>query len=577
MSDILDKLNSLWRYTKVGRKRIYPAVSMMIVGSLIFATLPVIAKSYIDEFLNQSGNYDFSINDLLVMLAGFSLMVIAWFVLYSYGRNVVINDVSGRLMRDAIADKAERISVASLEDHHSGDMTALMAYDVPNVIKAMRFDIPNFFVQLALLIFIIVMMFYLNITLALVYLILLAVSYVVTRRIGDRMHRQMEIRQESMGRLNGYFNDVISSHSLVKIYGLEDKVKENFDRIDEIHSGSYIRTTSMSGFIEPFSRIIDNVGYFVTAVMGAVMIINGDTTFGTFLAFISYAAIIGRPLVSFTDSINRIQNASVSYDRICDYLDEIEMPNESAYESIDKASVEGEVTFNDVSFTYPDGTKALEHVDFTIRPGSIVTIIGEEGSGKSTVSDLIMGFRTATEGEVLLDGRNIADIRRSDLRSVIGISLQDPFIFEGSVYYNLSQTVSDEDIVRMSEMTGLDRYVRRLPKGYDTVVGGRGHGLSSGETQMLSITRLLLHDPKVMIFDESSSEMDPLTSMNAFSSIRDRLKNKTLIIVDNTPVSVMHADTVIFMGKGKVLDIGTHSELMDRNPQYVEMYRNMVS
>ena len=332
----------------------------------------------------------------------------------------------------------------------------------------------------------------------------------------------------------------------------------------------------MFGFIEPLSRIIDNVGYFVTAVIGSMMIIDGDLTFGTFLAFISYAAIIGRPLVSFSNSINKIQSATVSYDRILEFLDETEMPDESAYDDIDPQLSKGDIRFEDVSFTYPDGTKALDHVNMTISSGSVVTIIGEEGSGKSTVSDLIMGFRTATEGRVLLDGKDIADVKRSRLRTLIGISSQDPFIFEGSVYYNLSQTASDEAIDRMSELTGFDAFVRKMAKGYNTVVGGRGHGLSSGEMQLLSITRLLLYDPKVMIFDESSSEMDPLTGITAFSSTRDRLKDKTLIIVDNTPLSVKYADTVIFMGKGKVLDIGTHSELMDRNPAYVDMYRNMV-
>ena len=576
MNDSFKKLGTLWKYTKKGKRKMIPAVIMMIIGSLIFATIPVIAKNYIDNFSKAGGEYVFSWTEILTIAGAFILMILAWFILYSVGKAKVIEDVSGRKLRDEIARKAGRMSVASLEDHEAGDVTALMANDASVVIRSMREDIPNFFVQLALLIFISVMMFILNIYLASIYLILLIISYGVTRRIGERLHRQMEIRQESMGKLSGYFNDAISSHSLVKIYGLEDAVGGNFEEINMAHRGSSVRTSSMFGFIEPLSRIIDNVGYFVTAVAGSIMIIDGDLTFGTFLAFISYAAIIGRPLVSFTNSINRVQSAMVSYDRILSFLDEIEMPDESAYDDIDPSAAEGDLRFEDVSFTYPDGTKALDHVNFTIRPGSMVTVIGEEGSGKSTVSDLIMGFRIATEGKVTMGGKDIADVKRRSLRSIIGISSQDPFIFEGSVYYNLSQTASEEEIVKMSELTGFDACVRKMAKGYNTVIGGRGHGLSSGEMQLLSITRLLLYDPKVMIFDESSSEMDPLTGISAFSSIRDRLKGKTLIIVDNTPISVQHADTVIYMGRGKVLDVGTHSELMDRNPDYVEMYRNMV-
>lgn len=576
MNETLIKLQSLWKYTKKGKRRVIPGILMMILGSLIFAAIPIIARSYIDNLSDGTDSYDIGGTDVYLAMAGLVLMVLAWYILYTWGRNIVIQDVSGKKLRDDLAGKVERISVSSIEDEDSGDVTALLANDCPEVIRAMRMDIPNFFVQLALLIFITSMMFILDIYLALVYFVLLIISYSITRNIGNRMHRQMQIRQESIGRLNGYFSDVITSHSLVKIYGLEGVVKDNFARIDEEHRGSYIRTASMFGFIEPLSRIIDNAGYFLTAVIGSIMIIEGHLTFGTFIAFISYATIIGRPLVSFTSSINRVQGASVSYDRILAFLNKTEMPNESAYEDIDTGAIQGGIRFDKVSFEYPGGVKALTDVDFEIRPGSVVTVIGEEGSGKSTVSDLIMGFRTATEGEVLLDGRNIADLKRSKLRSVVGISSQDPFIFEGSVYYNLSQTASEEEIERVSKLTGFDECVKRLPKGYRTVVGGRGHGLSSGETQLLSITRLLLYDPKVIIFDESSSEMDPLTSTAVFSSIRDHLKGKTVIIVDNTPTSVMHSDTVIFMGKGRVLDIGSHSELMDRNRDYVEMYRNMV-
>ena len=566
----------MWKYTKKGRKRFIPALIIMIIGSLIFATIPMIARNYVDGLSRESEGYDLTVSDLGFAIFALVGMMLAWYILYTLGRTAIINDVSGKILRDEIAQKTNRISIATLEDRRSGDAAAMIANDVPEVVKAMHTELPNFFVQLATLIFIVVMMFVLNVYLALIYFVLLMVTYHITRRIGNKMHRSMQTKQESMGRLNGYFNDAITSHSLVKIYGLEDKVLANFQRIDDEHKGSYVRTTSVFGYIEPLSRIVDNVGYFITAVLGVVMILDGMTTFGTFLAFISYATIIGKPLASFTGSINKVQSAMVSYDRILEYLNITELPDESAYEDIDPDSVSGDIEFRDVSFTYPDGTVALTDANFTIKNGTIVTIIGEEGSGKSTVSDLIMGFRTATEGQVLLGGHDISDIKRTKLRTVIGMSSQNPVIFEGTVYYNLSQTETDEEIERISRMTGLDDVVKALPKGYNTVIGGRGRGLSSGEKQLLSITRLMIYNRKVMIFDESTSEMDPLTSISAFTAMRENLRGKTLVIVDNTPISVRYADTVIFMGRGRVLDIGTHEELMGRNPAYTEMYRNMT-
>ena len=577
MFETINKFQKLWRYSKRGKKKMVPGVILMILGSLIFATIPMIARNYIDGLSNTSGVYDFMITDLYYAIAGLAVMVTAWFVLYTTGKTIVVDETSGKRMRDDLAEKVSRISVATLEDRMPGDTTAIMANDVPVMVRAIHTDIPNFFVHLALLFFIVIMMFLLSIQLTAIYLLLLIVSYFVTRKLGVRMHRQMMIKQESMGRLSGYFSDAIMSHSMVKIYGLEDKVIESFDSIDDVHTGSYVRTSSAFSYVEPLSRIVDNIGYLVTAIIGSMMIIDGYMTFGAFFAFISYTIIIGRPLISFTDSINRLQSASVSYDRILEFLDEVEMPNESAYDDIDTDSAKGGIEFRDVSFTYPDGTKALRDVCFSIEPGSMISIVGVEGSGKSTLSDLLMGFRTASSGEVLLDGNDIAEIKRSKLRSVIGISSQDPYIFEGTILYNLSQTAEREDIIMMSKLTGFDSYVSKLPRGYDTIVGGRGHKLSSGEIQLLSITRLLLYDPKVMIFDESTSNMDQLTATTAFSSIRDHLKDKTLIVVDNTPLSVQYADKVVFLGKGTVIDAGTHSELMDRNPAYVDMYRNMVA
>ncbi len=577
MNDYIHKLTSLWKYTKKGKRAAIPGIIMMILGGAIFAAMPLMGRLYIDE-LDKSGDvFSIKSEDIFVMIVATVLFVLAWFALYGYGRTKVIRDVSGKKLRDDIAMKTNRIPAASIEDSGIGDISATMANDVPVIVKTMRMEISNFFVQLAILVIILGMMFYLNHVLATVYLVLFIVTYYLTRRIGNRMRRDMETKQDSIGEMNDLFSQSIARHSLIKIYGLEDKAMEMFDGIDSKQSGSYVRTTSVFSFIEPLSRIVDNVGYLLTGVIGAVMIIQNVLSFETFFAFICYAAIIGRPLVSFTDSVNKIQAAAVSYDRVLEFMEKEEMPDQSSYEPIDTESAEGNLEFRDVSFSYPNGTKALDSVSFSISPGSKIAIVGEEGSGKSTVSDMIMGFRQATEGELLLDGKDISTIRRKDLRKLIGISTQTPFLFEGTVYYNLSPTASKEEIIAMSKLTGFDEHVKYFPRGYDTVIGGRGHGLSSGEIQLLSITRLLLYGPKIMIFDESASDMDPITTMSTLDSIKSHFVGKTVIVVDNTPIAAAKADVVVFMSKGKVLDIGTHIELMDRNPAYVEMYRNMLA
>lgn len=578
MNETLKKLSGLWAFTKKGKRRFIPAVVMMIVGSFIFASIPMVARDYLD-MVAESVGYEFSfdateIQEAMLILA---LMIGAWYLFDSIGKAVIIDDSSSTLLRDALAKKSERISVAHLEDRPLGDLTALIANDVPVVMRMMTVYIPGFFVQLALIIFIMAMMFWLNIALASVYLILLMASFTITRRIGENMNRHLRRRQRSLGELNGFFGDVITNHSMVKIYGLEDKAYRRFKSIDDSHRRSYVRTATAFGYVEPISRVIDNLGYFLTAVMGAFMIVNGGISFATFIAFISYATIIGRPLVAFSDSINKIQDGIASYDRILDFLNTVEMPDESAFLDLDIGSVRGEIEFRNVVFGYPGGDPVLRNVNLRIEAGKTTVIVGRDGSGKSTLIDLIMGFRNVSGGEVLLDGVNVADVKNSELRKVIGVASQDPWIFEGTVSENLSITETRERIIEVSKMTGFHRFVMRFPKGYDTVIGGRGHGLSSGEMQLLSMTRLMLYGSKVLVFDESSSEIDPLTSLNAFNGVRELFTDRTVIIVDNTPISVMNADRVIFMGDGTIDDAGSHSELMYRNSRYAEMIRNMIS
>ena len=273
LNEILRKLQGLWAYTKIGKRRAILAISMMIIGSLIFAAIPMIARSYIDYLVEDSeGAFDIGFSGLVSIIVAILILVVAWYVLYSRGRELMVRDVSGKKARDDFANKANRISVARLEDLRTGDIAASMSNDIPVVIRSMRFHIPDFFVQLAIILFIITMMFWISARLAIVYFVLLLFSYLLTRYIGKRMHRQMRLKQESIGQMNGYFSDVISSHSLVKIYGLEDKAMNNFNSIDEIQRGSYIRTTSAFGFIEPISRIIDNTGYYITAILGTIMI-----------------------------------------------------------------------------------------------------------------------------------------------------------------------------------------------------------------------------------------------------------------------------------------------------------------
>lgn len=572
------KYRRIGMFMKFGERKYIAAIVLMVIGSFLLASLPLTVGFMVDRFSEhaEDGNYDILLNDLTTAFAVIGLMVAGWYVAYSKGKAMIIRNVSSALIRDTLARKTDRLPASYLTERPEGDMAAMIANDVPAIFRMVTYDIPGAIVQLFIVITMIVLMVCSNFYLACVYMVLFIVSFSVTRYIGRRMMDDLKARQESLGELNGYFGDVITNHSLVKIYRLERMVFGKFREIDDKHNKSFVRTMSAFGYVGPISRIIDNSGYILTAIIGSVMIMRGMITTGMFLAFISYATVIGGPMVSFSENLNRIEDSSAAYDRLLEFIDEEEIYDDSGFEPVDTSAVDGGITFENVSFGYVPDKKVLKDFSVTIDPGMTVAVIGREGSGKSTMSELLMGFRIPSEGSICIDGRDIATMKRSDLRKIVGLSGQDPWIYETTVLDNLSVTEPRERIVEVSRMSTLDSYVNCLPKGYDTVIGGRGHGLSSGEKQILAITRMVLYGTKIMIFDESSSEMDPVTRDRVYRGILPLIEDRTVIIVANTASSVINADRVLFMSEGTVADYGSHEELLDRNQAYAEMFRSMT-
>ena len=576
MSSTTEKTWSLWSFMRGGKRRPVMALALMALGTTAFALMPLFLSQFIEDVSARTEQMTITSDIALGIFLTVIGTVLFWFVTCSVGRAVYIREISSKIMRDTLVEKIDRMSVASLEDSSSGDIAALMSNDIPVVYRMMCDHIPRFVVNVTLLVVIQAAMFYLDYRLALLYLGLTLFTYVFIRYVSWWARRDRARRQEAMADFSGYLGAAMASHSLVKLYGMEGSLRQNFDTINRNYRGSLMRTVSRTSVVDPISRIVDNIGFAVTAFVGIVMWFDDTITFSVLLVFVSYAAIIGTPMLALSSSVNGINDAMSSYDRMLTFLGREEMPPESDYEPLDVTDVKGDIEFDGVSFIYPDGTAALRDIDLTIEHGSTTAIVGAEGSGRSTLIDLIMGFRTATAGKVLIDGKEISGIRRRDLRAAIGSSPQDPQIMEWTVYDNLSVTRGKAEIEEMSRRTGFDSAVRGMRRGYGTVIGGRGHDLSSGEMQKLSVTRLMLYDPKVMIFDESISNVDPVTGAEMFDSVRDEFSDRTVIIVDNSVHPVMAADKVVFMRAGTVDDTGTHEELMARNPGYRDLFRSMT-
>lgn len=578
-SQTLNKVDRLWMFPTSGKRVVTVAIVLMAVGAFILSLIPFILGKFFDfENVTEDDTPVFVMDNDAVFFVVLILFIftLVWFLTTYLGKKMLYTDIKSGTIRDALAKKSKRLSVTYLEDRQEGDITALIANDVPVVHSMMTQHLPNAITQFAMIVIIVVMMALSSIWLALIYFVLLAITTIITSRIAKSVSKDLENRQRSFGKLNGFFADVVCNSAFIRIYNLKSVVESKFKIIDFDYNRSYIRTASAYGYVGPISRVIDNSGFFITAILGVMMIATDMLSVGMFMAFISYATIIGGPIVSYSASVNMIQSGMASYDRVFEYLDMTENVDDSEYEPVDKTYVRGSIVFDNVSFEYEPGIKTLDRISFSIEPETSIAIVGTGGSGKSTLSDLLLGFKSPTEGSVQLDGKEIGNIKRSDLRKVVGISREIPWIFDGTVAENLSVTASREDIERMSRITGLDEFVSRMPDGYDTKLTISDAMLHDGVRQLLAVTRLMLADPKVLIFDEAASELDPITCDRLFRNIGPFLNDKTVITISNNVYLVTNCDYVLYLDKGHIVDFGVHEELMERCDMYAELFRNMT-
>ena len=562
MRAFFSRADRLWAFTNKGKTEEYRSMSFILLGSLLMTLLPLFIGRYIDTAVGTSAGMCIEIDPygLFVISAVTVLILFAWYVLTSYGRAHHIRNMSANRIRAAILTKVDAKHIDEVEGRSVGELTGYISNDVPKVAAMMIKDIPAVFENMFLIMAILVLMIFTNTMLALIYIILFAITFSVTRYIGRRMRRDVETRQESLARMNSYLDDVAVNHSLVKLYGLEGRSSRQFARIVSDVSGSYRRAYAISGFVGPVARIVENMGFIVTVIIGTHMMAAGLMGTGMFLTFTSYASLIGRPLFGMNDAINCVQDDMISLVRILDFLDSDEIDRSG--EKID--GIRGDIIFDHVSFSYGD-RKALDDVSMHIGPGETVALIGVSGSGKSTVIDLILGLCTPAQGSVSIDGKDVSILDKDVLRGSVRLSPPIPWIFTGTILENIGYVREDatrEEIIAASERMGFDPVVRGKRDGYDTVIGYGSENLSTGERQMLSLVRLALLDPNVMVIDESLSCIDPVTKRRIGPAVSSLLDGRTAIIISDDPEEVRGADRVIFMKDGRVEAEGTHEELI---------------
>lgn len=482
-------------------------------------------------------------------------------------------------LRSRVEDKLNALPLSYFDTRKRGDLLSRVTNDVDNVQNALQQAFAQLVQSALSVIGVTVMMFVVSWQLALVALLALPLAAVITGVIGVRSQKLFAAQWKETGQLNGTIEESFSGHDLVTIFGRSDRMEQAFTeqngRLYQASAGAQF----VSGMIMPVMQFVSYLSYVGIAVLGGLKVASGTMTLGDATAFIQYSREFTQPLAQMSGMANMLQSGVASAERIFELLDADEQDPDTVTEELPEHPT-GRVTFDDVSFSYDPDEPLIEHLSFEAQPGQTIAIVGPTGAGKTTLVNLLMRFYELTSGRILLDGVDITDISRADLRSQTGMVLQDTWLFKGSILENIRYgrlDATDDEVVAAAQATFVDRFVRQLPEGYDTVIDEENGSISAGERQLITIARAFLARPTLLILDEATSAVDTRTEALVQHAMAALRTDRTSFVIAHRLSTIRDADTILVMEHGSIVEQGSHDELLEQHGAYRRLYESQFS
>ena len=491
----------------------------------------------------------------------------------------LIAGVVQRLMfrlRSATEDKLNALPLGYVDAQSRGDLLSRVTNDIDNIAQSLQQTLSQMLTSILLLLGVSIMMFVISPVLAVVAMTTVPVSVYAMRIIARRARPRFIAQWRHTGNLNAQVEETFTGHAIVKSFGRQHEVEERFrQKNDELYEASF-GAQFMSSLMQPATMFLGNVQYVIVAVVGGLRVASGAITIGDVQAFIQYSRTFSMPLTQLASMMNVFQSGIASLERVLEFLDAEEQSTDAEGDG-GAPPVRGHVEFRDVSFSYNPETPLIDSLSLVAEPGQTIAIVGPTGAGKTTLVNLIMRFYELNAGSILLDGRDITSIPRPELRSKLGMVLQDTWLFGGTIRDNIAYgnpDASKDQILEAARATYVDRFVHSLPDGYDTVINEEGDNISAGQKQLVTIARAFLADPAILILDEATSSVDTRTEVQVQEAMNRLRAQRTSFVIAHRLSTIRGADVILVMEDGAIVEQGSHNELLSHDGPYYRLYNS---
>lgn len=566
----INVFKDLIKFYKIEYKKLYMLMFVVVISGILQAVVPLSIKLLTDDFITKQNLKGF----IIAGIGFFSLVIISTLAIYSfYVFGGKLEYQVSKEIRKSVFERIEKFSLTNIKKYETGELISRLTSDVQKLSEVFSWGVIDACHSIIVLLISISIMLYLSYTLTLMLFLILPAIYIVTVIFQKNILKfQRKVRDYNSKIIRSY-TESLSYIKTIKALGIEDKKKKEFKAYNEKYRKYNLLSIIISAIFVPTVMFVASIGVGFAFNFSSISVMRNVMTYGAFLSFLTYSFQIFEPFKMLAQIFTDLKSAQASAERVFQILYEEDEILEEEESDLD---FEGNIKFENVSFHYFDDDKLiLKDFNFEIKNGESVAFIGSTGSGKSTIVNLICKFYNPTSGDIYLDGINYRNIDKTCLYNNLGYVLQQPQLFSISIKENIkfgNENATDEEILKVCNLLGIDEFISKLPNGIDTVIGETGYNISGGQKQLISFARALIKNPKLLILDEATSSIDTETEKIIQNKMKDILKGKTSIIVAHRLSTIKHCDKIVLIENGNILEQGTHLELLDKKGIYYKMY-----